>query len=111
MSEKKKNRRNGDGPNLIGRRHPGMRGGPEARAEDARGTLLRLWGYLRRQKWTLLAVLALVVLTTVLGVIGPYLMGIAIDRFIATGDLSGLARIALLMLSIYYDNGTLGRIF
>jgi len=102
MSEQRKNKRNGDGPNLITRRHPGMHGGgPEARAEDARGTLLRLWSYLKRQQWTLIGVLALVVLTTVLGIVGPYLMGVAIDRFIATGDLPGLARIALLMLGIY----------
>jgi ATP-binding cassette subfamily B protein len=79
--------------------HPGRPN--DARAEDARGTLLRLWSYLERQRWTLVIVLFLVLLTTVLGVSGPYLMGVAIDRFIATGDLQGLARIALLMLGIY----------
>ena len=99
MSEQKKNRRNGDSPPLMRRRHHGMHS--DARAEDARGTLLRLWTYLKRQRWTLIAVVGLVLVTTLLGIIGPYLMGIAIDRFIATGDLPGLARIALLMLGIY----------
>jgi ATP-binding cassette subfamily B protein len=43
----------------------------------------------------------LVSLTTILNVVGPYLMGVAIDTFIMRGNLSGLARIALIMLAIY----------
>jgi len=95
-------KRNGEAPSLMNRpgHGPGAHGvGP--RAKDARGTLLRLWGYLQHQKWALLGIAGLVVLTTVLGVIGPYLMGVAIDKFIAEGDLTGLARIALAMLGVY----------
>jgi ATP-binding cassette subfamily B protein len=46
-------------------------------------------------------VVVLVVLTTILSVIGPALMGIAIDRFITQGNLTGLAGIALAMLAVY----------
>ncbi len=91
-----------EAPNLMNRprRWPGAHGSGQ-KVKDTRGTLLRLWGYLQHQKWTLLGTVGLVVLTTVLGVVGPYLMGVAIDEFIMEGDLPGLARIALLMLGVY----------
>jgi len=39
--------------------------------------------------------------STVLSLLTPYLIGLAIDQFIATGDLAGLLRTALLMLAAY----------
>jgi ATP-binding cassette subfamily B protein len=80
------------GPGLFGER---------VRAQDAPGTLRRLWGYLQHQRWRLLAVVVMVALTTGLGLAGPYLMGLAIDRFILAHDLVGLARTVLLMLAAY----------
>jgi ATP-binding cassette, subfamily B, multidrug efflux pump len=49
-------------------------------------------------------VLAFVVIYTVLGLAGPYLMGVAIDRFIGNKDAAGLVRIALIMLAAYLLN-------
>ncbi|MCX7037891.1 MAG: ABC transporter ATP-binding protein [Spirochaetes bacterium] len=48
--------------------------------------------------------LAFVVISAVLGLFGPYLMGLTIDRFIGGKDTAGLIRIALLMLGIYVFN-------
>jgi ATP-binding cassette subfamily B protein len=79
---------------------PGARGGGQ-KAKSARDALVRLWGYLKHQKWTLVGVVFLVLLTTILDVVGPYLMGVAIDTFIMKDDLPGLARIALVMLGVY----------
>ena len=45
--------------------------------------------------------LLLVVLASVLDLAGPYLMGVAIDKYILKGDLPGLARLALLMFAVY----------
>ena len=73
----------------------------QARARDTKSTLLRLWSYLRRQRRQLTVVATLVVLTTLLSLAGPYLMGRAIDDYILPGDMTGLTRIALLMLGIY----------
>jgi len=80
---------------------PGMMMGAHAKPKNTRGTLLRLWGYLRRQGTALVVIMALVLLTTGLDLLGPYLMGVAIDDFIATSNLPGLARILLLMLGVY----------
>jgi ATP-binding cassette subfamily B protein len=96
-----KTKRNGEAPSLINRpgRGPGAHRGGE-KAKDVWGTLIRLWRYLRRERRTLGGVAGLVILTTILNVTGPALMGIAIDRFITQGNLTGLARIALAMLVV-----------
>jgi len=71
------------------------------KAKDTRGTLVRLWAYLKHQKWGLLAVFALVALSSVLGLFGPLLMGQAIDLFALGADLPGMVRIALWMIGVY----------
>jgi ATP-binding cassette subfamily B multidrug efflux pump len=86
-------------PDRFGPRH--MSGAAVEKARDRRGTLRRLWGYLRRHRRALLVSSAMVLVTTALNVLGPYLLGVAIDRFVTTGDLPGLARICLLMLAVY----------
>jgi ATP-binding cassette subfamily B multidrug efflux pump len=75
--------------------------GVMGRAEDVRGTMLRLWGYLSRQKWLLIGIVVLVALSSGLNLLGPYLMGIAIDEYILNGDAPGLIRTALLMIGAY----------
>jgi ATP-binding cassette subfamily B protein len=74
------------------------------RARDTRGTLLCLWDYLKRQRWALIATTLLVAVSSGLGLLGPYLMGKAIDDTILKGDIPGLARMALLMLSVHLTN-------
>jgi ATP-binding cassette subfamily B protein len=64
-------------------------------------TLRRLWGYLRRQRVVLIATALLVVVTSGVDLLGPYLMGLAIDGYINTGDLPGLARLGGLMILTY----------
>jgi ATP-binding cassette subfamily B protein len=74
------------------------------KAAKPREALARLFLYLRPFKLTMILVLALVLLYTVLGLLGPYLMGVAIDRFIANKDIAGLARIAVWMVVVYLAN-------
>ncbi len=78
----------------------GMRSKIE-KARDPGHALSRLLPYLAPFRGLLAAVGVLVLATTVLGLIGPYLMGLAIDRFIAFKDLPGLARVSLGMLLVY----------
>src|SRR4030066_1240944 len=74
------------------------------KARDARNAILRLMDYLRPFKLQLALVLVLVVIYTLMGLLGPYLMGRAIDQFISTKQADGLAGIALLMLLVYLLN-------
>ena len=71
------------------------------KAKDPRRTLARLLPYLISFKVALVIVFVFVLLYTVLGLVGPYLMGVAIDRYIVTKDLGGLPPLALWMLATY----------
>ncbi len=83
-----------------------MRPGTIEKARDPRGALLRLALYLRSYRVPLILVLVFVLIYTVLGLFEPYLIGVAIDRFISTEQAQGLVRIALILLLIYLlDNG------
>ncbi|HEX7542347.1 MAG TPA: ABC transporter ATP-binding protein [Anaerolineales bacterium] len=77
------------------------RPGKIEKARDPRRALRRLVPYLGPYKTAMVVVLGFVLVSTVLGLIGPYLMGKAIDGFIATKDAAGLVVIAIWMLVIF----------
>src|SRR5512142_34073 len=74
------------------------------KAQNPRGALRRLLPYLSPFKLAMVFVLIFVVLYTILGLVGPYLMGVAIDKFISTKQVSGLLPIAMWMLAAYLFN-------
>jgi ATP-binding cassette subfamily B multidrug efflux pump len=80
---------------------PGLRPVTVARAKNPRGAVTRLATYFSGFRAGLAVVGACIVVYTVAALFGPYLLGVAIDRFIAARDASGLPRIALLMLGAY----------
>ena len=71
------------------------------KAKKPRAALMRLGGYLLEFKFQLVLVVMFVILGTVFSIIGPYLLGVAIDSYVVKGDLVGLTWIALLMFGIY----------
>jgi ATP-binding cassette subfamily B multidrug efflux pump len=79
-------------------RHGSMR---IEKARDVRGSLRRLLARLRPYRGALVLVFVLVLLSSLLSLLGPILMQIAIDGFIHTGDLAGLAHVVLAMLAAY----------
>ena len=86
------------------RRGPGGggHGGMSAEsAKDQKGTLLRLLSYLKPYRMTVAGVSILVILSTLLMLAGPLLIGLAVDRFIIPGDIPGLLRIGVLLLVVY----------
>ncbi len=90
-------------PRFVGG-HGGMRPSGE-QARDRRGTLRRLADYLKPYHARLALVAVLVVAGTLLGLLGPALLGRAIDQYIVPGDLDGLLGIAALMLAAYLAQG------
>ena len=86
-------------PGALARGNPGL--ASLARARDPRRTILRLASFFSAHRGRLAAVLVCTVGYSVLGLAGPYLIGVALDRFIATHDARGLGRCALLMLAAY----------
>jgi ATP-binding cassette subfamily B protein len=71
------------------------------KSKNTKATLIRLWGYIQRQRWILVASLVLVALTSFASLLGPYLLSMAIDTYILQDDLPGLARLLALMLMTY----------
>jgi len=77
------------------------RGAKIEKARDVRGTLRRLLATLWPYRRVLAIMSTLVVVSTVLDLLAPFLMGVAIDKFITADDLAGLQRIILLMSGAY----------
>lgn len=83
----------------------GMRPGKIEKASNPRRALVRLAMYLSQYKGTLSVVVVFVLVYILLGLLEPYLIGRAIDRYIATRQIAGLSRMALLLLTAYFfDN-------
>jgi|GEM_PF-24226 len=72
-----------------------------ATTRNPRQATRRLLAYLAPYRFRLTVIVLLILVYTMLSVVGPYLMGRAIDKYIIPGDAPGLTRIALLMLAVY----------
>jgi len=76
------------------------------KARDPRKALIRLALYLRPYAPTLVTVFVFVLVYILLGLLEPYLIGVAIDDFISTKQAAGLARTSILLLVVFlFDNG------
>src|ERR1051325_10943051 len=83
----------------------GMRPGEIEKAGDPRRALIRLTAYLSQYKVTLTFVLIFVLAYILLGLLEPYLIGRAIDKYISTKQIKGLSSLALVLLTAYvFDN-------
>jgi len=67
---------------MMGRGPHGMDGARIERAKDVKGALSRLIRYLGTYKSHLVAVALLTILSSLLSLAGPYLIGLAIDNAI-----------------------------
>ncbi|MCY7750271.1 ABC transporter ATP-binding protein/permease [Bacillus inaquosorum] len=72
-----------------------------AKAKDTKGTLRRIWSYLAERKGLLILVMLMVVISAIFGLLGPFVIGKAIDHFIVGRTVSGLIPVLLLLLVIY----------
>lgn len=82
-------------------KHPGANPGPKPAIENMPATVKRLGSYVGSRKMKLILVMIMVALSSALALAGPYLTGVAIDDFIATGDGSGLVRLLMLLAAVY----------
>jgi ATP-binding cassette subfamily B multidrug efflux pump len=106
MSGRNGNKLPEEGSNEKGRRPMGPRHGPGAigaieKAENPRGALLRLINYLSPFRTQLIAIIIFTVISTLLSLVGPYIMSIAINQYIIPRDLQGLIRISLILAGTY----------
>ncbi|TNJ65241.1 ABC transporter ATP-binding protein [Paenibacillus hemerocallicola] len=81
---------------------------PKVRPKRLGPTLKRLWGYIGRQRAGLVAVFVLTALSSGLALIGPYLLGRAIDLYIIPRDYDGLVWLCCTLLAVYVLSTAMG---
>jgi ATP-binding cassette, subfamily B, multidrug efflux pump len=91
----------------------GMMGVPVQKAKDFRGTLFRLLGYFKPEKYFLLIILFAAVLGTVFNIVGPKILGLATTKLFegitqkyqgipgASVDFSYIAHVLLIVAGLY----------
>ena len=89
-------------PNVIGRaRGPRGFGGPVVKAKDKKETMKRIWRYMEKQKAALIATIIFVIISTLLGLLGPYLIGLIIDQYILPKDMAGTFKFLIVLAVVY----------
>jgi len=86
---------------MFGGPFHGARNLAEGRASNTAATARRLGTYLRPCSRRLVVVLVLTIVAGIATALSPYLIGVAVDRFIARGLASGLATVMLALLATY----------
>lgn len=100
------NKQQGEPP--VPMRHPGGRfTGPVVKPKNQKETLLRIWSYLRIQKVELINVVIFVIISTLLSLVGPFLIGKTIDDYIVKLDVPGAIRMALILAGVYIASSLL----
>lgn len=73
-----------------------------------RFTLKRIWSYLAVHRALLALIFLMVVASSVLGLLGPYLLGRTIDDYFVSGDYDGLAGLIAVLAGSYLLQGVSG---
>ncbi|MFK7804728.1 MAG: ABC transporter ATP-binding protein [Anaerolineae bacterium] len=85
----------------MGRRMASVEDRAGVAGRNTWGSIKRLFNYMREYQMQLFIVLLTVITYVICYVLGPFLLGIAIDRYILEGDLPGLTQIVAWMLVVY----------
>lgn len=71
------------------------------RATNTAKTIRRLFSYVMTYKWKLILVIFMVIISSSFGLLGPYLVGTAIDDFIVTKKATGLLYLLGALVIVY----------
>ena len=89
-------------PNFMNKvRGPRGLSGPVVKAKDWKGTIARIWLYMEKQKAALIASILFVVVSTLLSLLGPYMIGVIIDEYIIPKDIAGTLRFLVFLGAVY----------
>lgn len=82
----------------------GPRGAMPVKAKDAKGTMKRLLKYMSEQLGRIILISILCAITAVISILTNRFAGVAIDDYIAVGDMAGLGKLCLLLIGIFVVN-------
>ena len=69
--------------------------------KSAAATVRKLWALVRGERRPLLLALGAILLNSVLNLVGPLIIGLTIDRYVAHGEMRGVLLNGALLLAIY----------
>ncbi|WP_042347197.1 ABC transporter ATP-binding protein [Bacillus massiliigorillae] len=75
--------------------------GPVVKAKNQKQTLKRIWEYVSKQRLGLILAVGLVIITTILTLLGPLLIGIIVDNYIIPKDIDGTIYMLLILGAIF----------
>src|SRR5690625_1351833 len=78
-----------------------VRDDKKSRGKNTTGTMKRIAAYLLQEKGKLILLILMVIMSSGLGLLGPYLVGMAIDEFIVKKEAAGLFLLLVSLLIIY----------
>ncbi|UJL47647.1 ABC transporter ATP-binding protein [Virgibacillus sp. NKC19-16] len=73
----------------------------QRKAKDVSGTIKRIWSYLAREKRKLTLVIFMVMASSGLALLGPFMVGMAIDDYIVTQESAGLGMLLVGLIFVY----------
>lgn len=73
----------------------------DEKVNDIWGTLKRLWIFMRGERKLLYFIIFLVMITSILSITGPFLVGYVVDNYLIAGEFNGLLRILMILLFTY----------
>ncbi|WP_337017327.1 ABC transporter ATP-binding protein [Oceanobacillus massiliensis] len=71
------------------------------KAKNMKATLKGIWDYLSVEKGKLFLVILMVMFSSGLSLLGPFMVGMAIDEFIVTGEAAGLGIVLIWLIVVY----------
>jgi ATP-binding cassette, subfamily B, multidrug efflux pump len=83
-----------------------MRLGKPPKVKNIKGTLMKIWSYMRVDKRLFIAVLFFIVISSLLSLLGPYLLGLTVDLLIADFKQSTLLIMLAVLLAVYLLHAT-----
>lgn len=73
----------------------------KVKPKNTKQTISRIWGYIRPHHKGMAAVFLFTLITTILSLTSPYLLGSAVDNYIIPGNLKGLLGLCAILLAVY----------
>ncbi|QBK25007.1 ABC transporter ATP-binding protein [Ureibacillus thermophilus] len=82
-------------------------GAPAAKIKNQKATIKRIWSYLKKQKISIISVIFFVVITSILNILGPFMIGYIIDHHVLPLDVKGTVRMGILLAAIFIASSLL----
>lgn len=73
----------------------------DQRASDFWGTLVRLWQFMRGERKLLYFIIFIVMITSLLTIVGPFMIGYTVDNYLVVQQFDGLISLLLFIFIVY----------